>query len=359
MERVFVAGATGFVGGRLVNQLASMVDADHVSVLSRSQHPAYITVISDLQTDSIPENALEGVDTVFHLAGYTHDLQDTESVAHLYQAVNVDATVRLASLAVSSGVQRFVFVSSVKAGGNALEGRCVTEEDQDEPEGIYGRTKREAELKVLEIGSQSGMCVSIVRPSLVYGPEVKGNLALMQLGVKKGWFPPLPETGNRRSMIHVDDLVRALVFVAGHEQTNGQVYIATDGVLHSSAEIYEAICHSVGKVPRGWRVPKWVFDLAGMMSSRVQFKLDKLLGDECYSSAKLEALGFKAEKVKEITGSKSELIHKPLPTDDPKQRQPDINLAKEVMRWEPRVTLEVGLKPTVTYFEKLLQLSHN
>jgi len=63
--------------------------------------------------------------------------------------------------------------------------------------------------------------------------------------------------------------------------------------------------------------------------------------------------------VKEITGSKSELIHKPLPTDDPKQRQPDINLAKEVMRWEPRVTLEVGLKPTVTYFEKLLQLSHN
>jgi len=295
-QKVFITGATGFVGGRLVNQLVSMVGVDHISVLSRSQHPTVKTVISDLQTGSIPGNILEGVDTVFHLAGYTHDLQDAKSVAHLYQAVNVDATVRLASLAASSGVQRFVFVSSVKAGGSGVAGRCVTEEDQTEPEGIYGCTKREAELKVLEIGRQSGMHVSIIRPSLVYGPGVKGNLALMQLGVRKGWFPPLPETGNRRSMIHVDDLVCAFLFVAEQEQTNGQVYIATDGVPHSSAEIYEAICHSVGRAPRGWSVPKWVFDLAGVVSSRVRFKLDKLLGDECYSSAKLEALGFKAEK---------------------------------------------------------------
>jgi UDP-glucuronate decarboxylase len=61
-----------------------------------------------------------------------------------------------------------------------------------------------------------------------------------------------------------------------------------------------------------------------------------------------------AEKVKAITGSKSELIHKPLPADDPKQRQPDIRLAKEAMGWEPSITLEDGLNPTITYFEQLL-----
>jgi len=295
-QTVFVSGATGFVGARLVNQLVGSVGLDQVTVLSRTQHSTCKTVISDLQTSSILSNALEGIDTVYHLAGYTYDLQDAQSVAHLYQAVNVDATVKLAQMAASSGVKCFVFVSSVKAGGSALAGRCVTEADQFEPEGIYGRTKREAELKVLEIGRQSGMHVSIVRPSLVYGPGVKGNLALMQAGVKKGWFPPLPETGNRRSMIHVDDLVRALVFIAENEQANGQIYIATDGVPQSSREIYEAICHSVGKAPRTWSVPKWAFDLAGVMNSKVRFKLDKLLGDECYSSAKLEALGFKAEK---------------------------------------------------------------
>jgi len=295
-ERVFVTGATGFVGTRLMNQLAGSVGLDQVAVLLRNQHPVCKTVISDLQSDSIPSNSLDGIESVYHLAGYAHDLQNAESFAHLYQAVNVDATVRLAQMAVSSGAQRFVFVSSVQAGGIATAASCITEDDQADPNGINGRTKREAELKVLEIGRQSGMHVSIVRPSLVYGPGVKGNLALMQVGVKKGWFPPLPETGNRRSMIHVDDLVRALVFIAEIEQTNGQIYIATDGVPQSSRAIYEAICHSVGKAPRTWSVPKWAFDLAGVMSSKVRFKLDKLLGDECYSSAKLEALGFKAEK---------------------------------------------------------------
>jgi len=279
-DRVFVTGATGFIGTRLVNLLAREFGSERMIVLSRNQHPVYKTVISDLQSDSIPENALDGVEIVYHI----------------YQEVNVNATVRLAQMAVLSGVQRFVFVSTVKSGGSAVSGRCATEEDQSEPKSIYGCTKRLAELKVLDIGRQSGMHVSIVRPSLVYGPEVKGNLALMQAGAKKGWFPPLPETHNLRSMIHVDDLVRALVFVAENEQANGQIYIATDGVPHSSRAIYEAVCCSVDRSPRGWSVPKWVFDLAGAMSAQVRLKLDKLLGDECYSSAKLEALGFKAEK---------------------------------------------------------------
>ena len=87
---------------------------------------------------------------------------------------------QLAELAAQQGVQRVVFFSSVKAGGGEIVGRCITEEDQGEPEGIYGKTKREAELKLLEIGRQSCMHVSIVRPSLGYGPGVKGNLAIMR-----------------------------------------------------------------------------------------------------------------------------------------------------------------------------------
>ena len=77
------------------------------------------------------------------------------------------------------GVKRFLFVSSVKAGGSAIVDRCMTEKDQGEPEGIYGKTKREAELKLLEICGQSDMLVLIVQPSLVYRLGVKGNLALM------------------------------------------------------------------------------------------------------------------------------------------------------------------------------------
>jgi len=278
----FITGATGFIGKRLLRAGLS-----EVRILSRQPHPMYETVVCDLRSVEIPVDTLDGVDTVFHLAGFAHDLRDASELEHIYRAVNVNSTVRLAELAAASGVKRFVFLSSVKAGGSGLYG---------EPDGIYGQTKREAELKIIDISRRSGMHVSVIRSSLVYGPGVKGNLALIRRGIEKAWFPPLPETGNCRSMIHVDDLVRALVFVAENDQANGQIYIATDGVPHSSRAIYEAICHSVGRAPRGWSVPKWVFDLAGTMSSRVRFKLDKLLGDECYSSAKLEALGFKAEK---------------------------------------------------------------
>ena len=62
-----------------------------------------------------------------------------------------------------------------------------------------------------------------------------------------------------------------------------------------------------------------------------------------------------AEKVKALTGSRSELVHKTLPTDDPKQRQPDITLAREQLGWVPTVKLEEGLKPTIAYFDGLLK----
>ena len=57
-----------------------------------------------------------------------------------------------------------------------------------------------------------------------------------------------------------------------------------------------------------------------------------------------------AEKVLELTGSKSKLIHKPLPKDDPQRRKPDISLAKEKLNWEPKVSVAEGLAKTIEYF---------
>ena len=135
----------------------------------------------------------------------------------------------------------------MKAGGKAVSGQCINESDQNEPEGIYGKSKREAEIKLLKIGKEYGMHVSIIRPSLVYGPNVKGNLQLMLSGIKKGWFPPLPEIGNKRSMIHVDDLVRAILLVATDERANGEIFIATDSMPYSSREIYNTMCDVLEK----------------------------------------------------------------------------------------------------------------
>ena len=63
-----------------------------------------------------------------------------------------------------------------------------------------------------------------------------------------------------------------------------------------------------------------------------------------------------AERVIDLTGSKSQLVHRPLPQDDPKQRQPDITMARDKLGWEPTVELDEGLKPTIAYFEEEIRV---
>jgi UDP-glucose 4-epimerase len=291
MSLIFITGATGFIGQRLINAVSG-----ECRILSRVKHPKYKTIVCDLQSEVIPAQALNHVSTVFHLAGFSHDLRDASKIADLYYKVNVHATIDLAKLAVRAGVKRFVFVSSVKASGNTCLEAHSNEIVQGNPEGVYGKTKRQAELKLLEIGKKSGMHVSVIRPSLVYGPGVKGNLKLMLSGIRKGWFPPLPETGNRRSMIHVDDLVRAILLVADDKRADGEIFITTDGNPYSSRDIYNAMCNVLGKSVPKWSIPKILFDILSLIDSRIKYKVDKLLGDEYYSSKKIEKLGFKAKK---------------------------------------------------------------
>ena len=107
----FITGGTGFIGQRLMKSLKQK--QCNLRVLSRKQQ-CEDTVICDLQKNDIPNDALIGVDTIFHLAGFAHDMRDTNRIGDLYQKVNVDATVRLAELAAQSKVKKFVFVSSVK-----------------------------------------------------------------------------------------------------------------------------------------------------------------------------------------------------------------------------------------------------
>ena len=294
MLNVLVTGATGFVGQHLIKRLK--LDDYNIKVISRRPVLGVEVIICDFLKDDIPENALKDIDIVFHLAGYAHDLKNEPEIEETYQKINVNVTVDLLSLSAKHDVKKFIFVSSVKAGGISRQGKCVTEKSLSEPDGVYGKTKREAELKVLEAGRKFDIHVSILRPALIYGPKVKGNLQLMMQGIKKGWFPPLPEIGNRRSMIHVDDIVRALLFLSNNKKSNGEVFIATDGRVYSSRNIYEIMCHVLDKNIPNWSVPRLLFNAIARLSSGFKYKIDKLLGDECYSSKKLQSLGFKAQK---------------------------------------------------------------
>jgi len=159
----------------------------------------------------------------------------------------------------------------------------------------YGRSKRRAEQLVTEAGAGGRMHVAVLRPSLVYGPGVKGNLERMLAAVDHGRFPPVVDTGNKRSMVHVRDLSDALLLVATHEQAAGRTYVVTDGRTYSTRAIFEAMCRALGRpVPR-WSIPvaplraaAKVGDIGGRMRGRrLPFDstaLDRLAGSAWYSS---------------------------------------------------------------------------
>ena len=292
---VAVTGSSGFIGKSLVNALTGSVDQLILVVRNVNQKTVHKQIEFDLVSTDIPQDFFSGVDYIFHLAGCAHDTNRIIDKDYYYK-INVEATVNLAKFAIKNKVKKFIFLSSVKAGGNLMDSSCMSEYDQSEPEGIYGRTKREAELQVLRRGRQSGMHISIIRSALVYGPSMKGNLYDMFSGIKKGWFPPLPETGNRRSMIHVDDVVQAILLLASDQRSNDEIFIVTDGKTYSSRDIYEIMCSTLDKrIPR-WSVPQFLFNVIASISSHLQYRIDKLLGDECYSSKKIQSIGFKAKK---------------------------------------------------------------
>ena len=293
-RKILVTGANGFVGLRLLEYIKNL-DFD-IRVLSRKPTNQYDSICCDFLKNKIPLNSLDSIDIVFHLAGFAHDFGKGSESNSKYQEINVDATVQLAELAIKSKVKTFIFVSSVKAGGRPYLKKCMNENDQMEPDGEYGKSKREAELRLLEICNNTEMDVVIIRPSLVYGKGMKGNLNLMLTGIKNGWFPPLPKINNRRSMIHVDDLVEALIMVSFDRNINGEIFIVTDGRPYSSREIYDAMCNSLGKKIPKWSLPTWIFILMSKLNKRISYKIDKLLGDEWYSSEKIESIGFKAKK---------------------------------------------------------------
>jgi nucleoside-diphosphate-sugar epimerase/GT2 family glycosyltransferase len=306
-RKVLVTGGTGFIGTRLVDEL--LRQGAEVRVLSRS--PEQVTgrwggrvsaVAGDLETGAGMPGVCDGIDTLFHLASCAHmlDLPVDDSARH--RQVTEQGTLDLLHQARGSGLARFVFVSSVKAMGEEADA-CQDEASEPHPETAYGIAKLHAEQAVLAAGREDGMAATVLRLPMVYGPGNKGNLPRMVDAIRHGRFPPLPKVHNRRSMVHVDDVVQALLLSAVREQAAGQVYIVTDGRVYSTAEIYRLIAASLGRrVPR-WHVPLFVLQAGARLGDLLlrlgtpiplhTLNLRKLLGSAWYSNRKItDELGF-------------------------------------------------------------------
>lgn len=302
---VLVTGGRGFIGRRLVAALRA--DGLRVRVLTRGQPAGPDEVSGDLADPAALGAACVGVTTVFHCAGHAHAfgaLTEAEEARHWQ--VNYEGSRALAEAAGRAGVQCLVFLSSVKALGEPGEA-CIDEDWPVPPESAYGCAKRAAEDALLLAGERYAMRVTSLRLAMVYGAGGRGNLDRMAALVRRGVFPPLPETANRRSLVHVADVVAALRRVAGEPRAAGRTYIVAHSETPSGRGLYDALRVVLGLKPVAWAVPRWglasvarLGDLIASLSGRRMpldsEALDRLLGSACYSPARIEAeLGWRAE----------------------------------------------------------------
>lgn len=260
--KFLVTGANGFVGRAVWQRLNAMSGVQAVAAVRRvdalTEPGASVVMVGDLSVQTDWSSALPGVDAVVHAAARVHVMQDaaTDPLAE-YRRVNVQGTLHLAREAAAAGVKRFVFLSSVKVNGEfTTAGRSFSADDLPAPQDPYGISKMEAEAGLREIAAQSGMEVVIIRPPLVYGPEVKANFAAMMHWLARGVPLPLGAvTHNRRSLVALDNLVDLITTCLSHPAAAHQAFFVSDGEDLSTADLLRRTGVALGQPARLFYVP--------------------------------------------------------------------------------------------------------
>jgi UDP-glucose 4-epimerase len=230
---------------------------------------------------------LRGVRLVVHTAGLAH--ADSSGIPHdRFDRINRIATQELARAASRAGVAHFVFISSVRAQIGASAPHMLHESDDPQPTDRYGRSKLDAELAV----QAAGVPFTIIRPVVIYGPDAKANIRLL---IRLASLPlPLPFAafGNRRSILGIDNLVSAILFVLDRPATLGETYLIADPAPVALRDIFGMLRRARGRRPGLLYVPPALFRMALTMVGHRY--LWERIGDELVvDTSKFESLGWR------------------------------------------------------------------
>lgn len=249
---VLVTGPTGFIGRRLVQRLSDRGFAVRPYGRDRT---------GNLSGDTDWRPGLDGVDTVIHLAGRAHVMNETESdAATVYNRINLGATEALAEQAEAAGIRRIVFVSTSKVMGES--GGPFSSHDTPRPGDPYSQSKLDAEAAIRRRDALQSV---IIRPPLVYGPGVKGNFIRLLKLVDKGLPLPFSAIHNRRSLIGLDNLCDVLIEAI---DCPGGVYLPSDSEAPSTPELINLIACALGRKQIMLPVPVRLLEEIGRFCGR-------------------------------------------------------------------------------------------
>lgn len=310
--KLLVTGASGLVGHSIVQ--TAVVKGWAVIGQSRSKSIDGIFIFkSEISEDTDWGKALQGVDCVVHCAARVHQMKESiESPIDAYRAVNTCGTLNLARQAAKNGVKRFVFISSIKVNGEFTpsDAPFISQSNQV-PTDPYGLSKYEAEKGLWDIAQETGLEVVVIRPPLVYGPEVKANFYSMMRWVEKGLPLPLGAIRNQRSLVFLDNLVDLILTCCTHPNAKGETFLVSDGYDVSTSQLLDSVSKAMGRPNRMLPIPMSWINFAARLIGKPQIS-QKICGN----------------------------------------LQVDISHTEETLRWKPPYSFEYGIQKTVDAYLK-------
>ena len=313
MKNICVTGANGFIGKFLCKVLNSSDRSicGIVRTFNTSMNSSKIKYVSvgNMSSKMNWGEHLNGFNCIIHCAGKVHVMNEKKG-SDEYHLINTELTKNLAEQAVSSGVKRFIFLSTIKVNGESIyrtnTKQRFSHKNISNPQDPYAISKLEAEKALWEISSRTGLEVVVVRLPLVYGYGVKGNLARLIKFVKSGIPLPLSLVKNQRSMIGIDNLVDLLIRCIDHPEATGKTFLASDGEDLSTPELIKLIALSMGRKAKLFPLPIFMLKF-----------LSSVLG--------------RSEEINRLVGS----------------LRIDNSYTKQILNWDPPLSVEEGIRRMV------------
>jgi Nucleoside-diphosphate-sugar epimerases len=296
--KILITGSNGFVGSHLCEYFSTIPEYRVLAqIREKTQNlgTSIETITFDLN-DDLTNLDLSSVDVVVHCAGRAHIMKEVESEPlALYRQVNVEGTLNLAKKAAKAGVKRFIFMSSIKVNGEVTADKPFTPNDSvSNLQDPYGLSKFEAEQALLNLAQNFKMDVVIIRPVLIYGPEVKANFKSMVNLAAKGVPLPVGCLDNKRSMVSIYNLIDFIHACLLHPLAKNQIFLISDQDDITVKELFTKLAKVQGKKLIALPVPKVLINYVAKL-----FNKDAIASRLCSSlvvdtSKNVELLGWKA-----------------------------------------------------------------
>ena len=235
--KIIITGASGFVGQNLLRSLKK--DNDLIPLSIRYNQNKKFNLNSSV---------------VIHLAGKAHDLKKTSEDKEYYEA-NTELTKKVFNQFLESSSKVFIFMSSVKAATDVVQG-ILSEDIMPDPVTVYGKSKLAAEEYILSKEIPENKRVYILRPCMIHGPNNKGNLNLLYSFVSKGIPYPFGRYVNKRSFVSIDNLCFVIKELIDSSKIESGIYNIADDISLSTIDLVQMMSEILCKPTRILKVPK-------------------------------------------------------------------------------------------------------